>query len=391
MSHKSQKESRCIVVKITVAVDSMKGSLSSVQAGEAICEGIRRVLPDALVRICPIADGGEGIVDALLSAAGGITKSTTATNPLGLPTEAVYGIIPHTKTAIIEVAAATGLTLIDDSDKNPLYTTTYGVGELILDAISSGCRHYIIGLGGSATNDGGVGMLQALGYEFLDQSGNQIPFGAKGLAQMVTIREQNRVAELSECTFLVACDVTNPLCGEHGASAVYGPQKGAAPDTIPKMDQGLSHYAHLTKALHPSADETAPGAGAAGGLGFAFLSYLNARLMSGIDLVIQQSGLENMIKDADLVITGEGKLDGQSFQGKAPIGIAKLAKRYGKPVIAFSGSAGQDATICNEHGIDAFFPIIRTPCSLDDAMKHAPSNLANTVEQVFRLITAILK
>ncbi len=377
-------------MKITIAIDSMKGSLSTFQSGNAVREGIARVIPDACVTICPIADGGEGTVDAIVSATGGEWIKQTVKNPLGQPVLAKYGISSQTKTAIIEMAAASGITLISESDRNPLYTTTYGVGELINDAIQKGCRKFVIGIGGSATNDGGIGMLQALGFEFLDEDGKQVPFGAKGLSKIVKIRTENVVKELSECTFSVACDVTNPLCGELGASAVYGPQKGATPEMVQQMDGWLNAYAELTKSILPSSDKNYPGAGAAGGLGFAFLSYLNAQLESGVNLVIRETGLADKIKDADYVITGEGRLDGQSYQGKAPVGVAKLAKQFGKTVIAFSGCVTEDAKICNQHGIDAFFPIVRTPCSLSEAMDEANAyrNLSDTAEQVFRLIVS---
>ena len=375
-------------MNITVAIDSMKGSLSTFQSGDAIREGIQRVIPDASVTVCPIADGGEGTVEAIVSATCGEWVETTVKNPLGMPVLAKYGI--HNKTAIIEMAAAAGITLISETERNPLHTTTYGVGELIRDAIEKGCRNFVIGIGGSATNDGGIGMLQALGFEFLNQNGEQVPYGAKGLSEIVTIRTENVFKELSECKFSVACDVTNPLCGERGASAVYGPQKGATPEMVAQMDNWLKLYAELTKTLLPSSDANYPGAGAAGGLGFAFLAYLNAKLESGVDMVIRETGLSDKIKDANYVITGEGRLDGQSYQGKAPIGVAKLAKQFGKTVIAFSGCVTEDAKICNEHGIDAFFPIVRTPCSLAEAMdvNNAYRNLADTAEQVFRLITA---
>ena len=378
-------------MKITVAIDSMKGSLSTFQAGTAISDGIHRVFPEALVQVCPIADGGEGTVDAIVAAAEGIKKTVTVTNPIGQPVLATYGLIPQTQTAIIEMAAAAGITLISQEDRNPFYTTTYGVGELIKSAIREGCRKFVIGIGGSATNDGGVGMLQALGFSFLDEEGQEIPHGAKGLEKLSEIRMENALPELSECEFSVACDVTNPLCGPMGASAVYGPQKGATPEMVSKMDAWLSKYADLTKKQFPSSRKETPGAGAAGGLGFAFLSYLGATLESGIELVMRQAGLKEMIQDSDFVITGEGRLDGQSYQGKAPVGVARLAKQYKKPVIAFAGGVTEDAKLCNAHGIDAFFPIVRTPCTLEDAMnpKKAYQNLSDTTEQVFRLIKSV--
>lgn len=375
-------------MKVTIAIDSFKGSLSTFQAGEAIAEGIRQVYPDAQTTISPIADGGEGSVDAIIAGAGGERVEVTVHNPIGNLIKSSYGIVPHTKTAIIEMSAAAGITLIDEKDRNPLNTTTFGVGEMILDAISKGCRKFIVGIGGSATNDGGIGMLQALGFEFLDECGKQVEFGAKGLKQIAQIRVNKAAEQLGECRFCVACDVQNTLCGENGCSAIYGPQKGATPSMIRDMDAWLDNYAQLTKKVFPAADSSIPGTGAAGGLGFAFLSYLNATLESGIDLVIKETKLEKHIKDADIVITGEGRLDGQSYMGKAPVGVAKLAKKYKKPVIAFSGCVTDDAVICNEHGIDAFFPILRSPCSLQEAMDYdnAYKNLADTAQQVFRLI-----
>ncbi len=291
------------------------------------------------------------------------------------------------------MSAAAGITLIQDSERNPMNTTTFGVGEMILDAISKGCRKFVIGIGGSATNDGGVGMLQALGFEFLDGKGKQVLHGAKGLKDIASIRIDHAVKELKECSFCVACDVKNVLCGDNGCSAIYGPQKGATPEMIKDMDLWLENYAHITKQTIPDSDKNIPGTGAAGGMGFAFLSYLNATLMSGIELVMKETELEKHIKDADLVITGEGRLDGQSYMGKAPVGVAKLAKKYNKQVIAFSGCVTDDAVTCNEHGIDAFFPIVRKPCTLEEAMNVdiAYKNLKDTARQVFRLISMVSK
>lgn len=375
-------------MKVTIAIDSFKGSLSTFQAGEAIAEGVRKIYPNAETTICPLADGGEGTVDAIIAATGGEMVEVTVHNPIGKLIKSSYGIVPHTKTAIIEMSAAAGITLIDEKDRNPLTTTTYGVGELILDAITKGCCKFIVGIGGSATNDGGIGMLQALGFAFLDKNGNQVAFGAKGLKDVVEIKIDNAVKALKACSFCVACDVKNVLCGETGCSAIYGPQKGATKAMIKDMDAWLGKYAELTKKVIPTSDANAPGTGAAGGLGFAFLSYLDATLQSGVDLIIKETNLEKHVKDADVVVTGEGRLDGQSYMGKAPIGVAKLAKKHKKPVVAFSGCVTDDAVICNEHGIDAFFPILRAPCTLQEAMDcdHAYKNLKDTAQQVFRLI-----
>lgn len=376
-------------MKAVIAIDSFKGSLTSLEAGNAVANGIRRVYKDAEITVRPIADGGEGTVDAVISALKGEFQYVTVRDPLGRPIESRYGIASGT--AIIEMAAASGITLVSERERNPLNTTTYGVGELIKDAISKGIRDFVIGIGGSATNDGGIGMLSALGFEFLDKDGNSVSFGAKGLEFLTEIKAENAIKKLKECTFKVACDVKNPLCGEKGCSVIFAPQKGATDETIEKMDNWLSKYADLTKSILPHSDPDLPGSGAAGGLGFALRSYLGATLTPGIDLIIEATGLDEVIKSADIVITGEGRLDGQSYMGKAPIGIAKLAKKYGKPVIAFAGAVTPDARICNSHGIDAFFPAVRKPCTLDEAMdpENAKSNLADTAEQVFRVINSI--
>lgn len=378
-------------MKVAVAIDSFKGSLSSMEAGAAIAEGIHRVSKDIDVLVRPLADGGEGTVEALTAGMNGKTEHVRVTGPLGNTVEASYGIIAETKTAIIEMAAAAGITLLAEKDRNPLYTTTYGVGELIRDAIKKGCRNFIVGIGGSATNDGGVGMLQALGYGFLDAGGKQVPYGAKGLALIEKITDDQVVPELKECHFRVACDVANPLCGEQGCSAVFGPQKGATPSMIVEMDEWLARYAELTKNKYPESDKNKAGTGAAGGLGFAFLSYTNAVLESGVKIVLEETKLEEYIKNADIVITGEGRLDGQTVMGKAPIGVAGMAKKYGKRVLAFSGCVTEDAVLCNQHGIDAFFPILRSVTTLEEAMspEKARENLAATVEQVFRLIACL--
>ena len=376
-------------MKVVVAIDSLKGSLSSLEAGNAISDGIHRVYEDAKVLVRPLADGGEGTVEALTIGMGGRIERISVTGPLKSKVEAAYGIIDDTQTAIIEMSAAAGITLVNEEDRNPLNTTTYGVGELINDAIDKGCRRFIIGIGGSATNDGGIGMLQALGYELLDANGKQVALGAKGLQEIEVISDTNVNAKLKECSFKIACDVTNPLCGEKGCSAVFGPQKGATSDMIAQMDQWLSRYAELTKEKYPEADMNYPGAGAAGGLGFAFLSYLNATLESGIKIVLEETKLEEYIKEADIVVTGEGRIDGQTIYGKAPIGVANIAKKHGKKVIAFAGCVSDDAVLCNEHGIDAFFPIVRGSVTLQEAMNpdNARRNMTTTVEQVFRLIS----
>ena len=376
------------MMRVVTALDSFKGSLSSIEAGLAVSEGFKKADPNTVVEVRPLADGGEGTVEALTTGMNGELVEALVTGPLGAPVKCIYGIIWDTMTAVIEMSGAAGITLISRDELNPLDATTYGVGEVIRDAIRRGCKRFIVGIGGSATNDGGVGMLQALGYDFLDECGNQIPLGAKGLKELKVINDEGVVPELKECSFLVACDVTNPLCGPNGCSAVYGPQKGATPSMIAEMDAWLSHYADKSKAEYPKADPEHPGTGAAGGLGFAFLTYTNATLKPGIEIVLAETRLEEYIKAADVVVTGEGSLDMQTSMGKAPIGVAKLAKKYGKTVIAFAGGVAEDATECNKNGIDAFFPIVRGITTYEEAMnkENAKKNLSAAAEQVMRLL-----
>ena len=375
-------------MKIVVAIDSFKGSLTSLQAGNAVKDAINRLDDKHQVLVKPLADGGEGTVEALAESTNAQIIELSVKGPLLNPVNAKYCILKDTNTAIIEMAAASGITLISDGERNPLETTTYGVGELIKDAISRGCRRFIVGIGGSATNDGGTGMLTALGYEFLNENKEPIALGAKGLKDLCEIKTDNVIPELKECNFNIACDVTNPLCGEKGCSAVFGPQKGATPEMIKDMDNWLENYAEISKTVSKKSDKNYPGAGAAGGLGFAFLAFTNATLKSGIQIILEEIDIENDIKNADIVVTGEGRLDSQTVMGKAPIGVAKLAKKYGKKVVAFSGCVTEDAEICNEHGIDAYFPIVRGVTTLEDALNssNAYKNLNATAYQVFRLL-----
>jgi glycerate kinase len=318
---------------------------------------------------------------------GGETVSLTVRDPLGRPVTATYGFVENTKTAIIEMAAAAGLPLLKAEERNPLITSTYGVGQMIVHAMEKGARRFLLGIGGSATNDGGLGMLTALGFSFRDKDGTPVGEGAAALRDLHTISKENAHPLLSNCEFLVACDVQNPLCGEKGCSAVFSPQKGARPEDVPQMDAWLAAYAEKTKEIFPTADPDLPGSGAAGGLGFALCAYLNATLVSGVSLVLSATGLDKQIQDADLVITGEGRLDEQSVMGKAPAGVAALAKSFYKPVVAFCGCVGKGATACNNHGIDAYFPILQAPCSLAEAMdkEAAYRNLSATAEQAVRL------
>ena len=376
------------IMKIVVAIDSFKGSLSSLQAGNAVKDAVMRLDKNADVIVKPLADGGEGTVEALSSGFDSEIIEISVAGPLLKPVVAKYCILKDSNTAVIEMAAASGITLLSPEERNPMETTTYGVGELIKDAIARGSRRFIIGIGGSATNDGGTGMLSALGYEFLDKNNNPIVLGAKGLKDLYKIKTDNVIPELFECSFKIACDVTNPLCGEKGCSAVFAPQKGATEEMIKDMDAYLLKFSEIAKTVSDKADKDCAGAGAAGGLGFAFLSFTNATLKSGVEIVLEETDIENDIKDADIVVTGEGRLDSQTVMGKAPIGVAKLSKKYNKKVIAFSGCVTEDAEVCNEHGIDAFFPILRGVVTLEEALDtdNAYKNLSATAYQVLRLI-----
>lgn len=374
-------------MKVVVAIDSLKGSLSSMEAGNAIKEAILKVT-DANVIVKPLADGGEGTVDALTAGMGGTFQKVNVKGPLGDTIECTYGILQQSRTAIIEMAGAAGITLVHPENRNPLVASTYGVGEVILDAIKQGCRKFIVGIGGSATNDGGIGMLEALGVEFFAGSKQLHNVSAKDLEILDSINIDHLNPLLKECTFQIACDVINPLCGANGASYVFGPQKGADSSMVERLDKGLDHYSQVTENIIKKDFKNHPGSGAAGGLGFAFLAFLNGQLQPGIDIILNAIQIEEEIADADFVITGEGKLDFQTAMGKAPIGVAKLAKKHGKKVIAFAGGVTKEAYKCNEVGIDAYFSIMQMPMTLEKAMETtvAKDNIKNTVEQVFRLI-----
>lgn len=374
-------------MKIVIAIDSFKGSLTSLEAGDAIKEGILRVC-DAEVIIKPLADGGEGTVDALIEGMNGQTEIIKVTGPLQKQVTCKYGILNENKTAVLEMAQASGITLISKEELNPLKTTTFGLGELIKDAISKGCRNFIIGIGGSATNDGGVGMLQALGFEFQDKNGDLIGLGGKELSKIHNVNIENRMKELDDCIFKIACDVVNPLLGKEGATYIYGPQKGGTPEILEVLEKGMSNFSKIVKEKLGIEVEKIEGTGAAGGLGYGFLAFLNAHLESGIEIILKEINFEEVIKDADYVITGEGKLDLQTSMGKGPIGVAKLAKKYGVKVIAFAGAVTEEAIKCNEEGIDAYFSIVNGPISLEDSMNKdmARKNMVNSVVQVFNLI-----
>lgn len=377
-------------MNVIVAIDSLKGSLSSLQAGAAAKAGILRAIPNATVSVKPVADGGEGTVNALVSGLSGRSVTIAVTGPLGETVEATYGILPD-HTAVIEMAEAAGLPLVPAEKRNPMITTTYGVGEMILHALDEGCRSFIIGIGGSATNDGGTGMLRALGCHFRKADGTDIAPGAQELAGLAAIETEALDPRLKESRFSIACDVTNPLCGPNGASYIFAPQKGADPATVRKLDAALVHLADITAATLGTDLRDQPGAGAAGGLGFAFASYLNGTLRPGVDIVLDAVLPESELRAADIVVTGEGRFDGQTAMGKAPVGIARRAKACGCKVIVLAGSvehSGARATQQNLPLIDAVFPILPGAMTLEEAMHEdvAYENMEYTAEQVFRVV-----
>ena len=378
-------------MKIVISIDSLKGSLTSIEAANAIKKGILSVDNKSDVVIMPLADGGEGTVEALVQGMNGEEKVISVTGPINEKVNATYGILKETNTAIIEMAQASGLPLVPAELRNPLNTTTYGVGEIIKEAIEKGCRNFIVGIGGSATNDCGVGMLQALGFEFYDENDNLVGLGGKVLNQIKRINTENKLKELDECNFKIACDVNNPLYGENGAAYIYGPQKGATKEIVKELDKGLKNFAEVVKKDLGKDIDHIEGAGAAGGLGFGFLGFLNSKLESGIKIILDEIKLEEVVKDADLVITGEGRLDNQTAMGKVPIGVAKLAKKHGAKVIAIAGCTTPDAVKCNEEGIDAYFSIVNKAMTIDEAMKkeNATQNMIETTIQIFNLIKAV--
>lgn len=376
-------------MRFVIAPDSFKGSSSAKEVAQAIAEGLREALPDAECDLVPMADGGEGTVEALVAATGGEIVKVRVTGPLGEPVDAFFGLLGDRHTAVIEMAAAAGLHLVPPEKRNPMVTTTYGVGELIKAALDAGCRKLIIGIGGSATNDGGAGMAQALGARLLDASGNEIGFGGGALAKLARIDVSGLDLRVREAEIWVACDVTNPLTGPQGASAVYGPQKGATTEMVQLLDANLRHYAALLRRDLGVDVEQMQGAGAAGGLGAGLMAFCQAKLRRGVELVIEAVRLEERVRDAEFVITGEGKLDFQTGYGKVPHGVAQVAKRFGKPVIAIVGQLGEGAEKCREWGIDVCFSILTKPMSELEAMTNALSLLRRIAEELGWLLKTL--
>jgi len=375
-------------MRIVVAPDKFKGSLTAVDAADAMTRGALAALPSAEVERVPMADGGEGIVDALVGATGGSYREAEVTGPLGEPVRARFGMLGDGRTAVIEMAAASGLALVPAEARNPLRTTTRGTGELLLAARDAGARRVIVGIGGSATNDGGAGMAQALGHHLLDAEGAEIGPGGGALARLERIERDERTAALEDLEIAVACDVTNPLCGPEGASAVYGPQKGASPEMVAELDRNLARLATIIERdLRRSVAEI-PGAGAAGGLGAGLVAFAGGKLESGVDLVLGAVRLADRLRAADLCLTGEGALDAQSAFGKTIAGVARLANSMGVPTFALAGSIGEGAEQTLAHGLDAYFSICTGPLALEEAIANASRLLENAAEQAVRAFLA---
>ncbi len=373
-------------MRIIIAPDSYKGSVSALGVADAIERGLLRVFPDAQVFKAPMADGGEGTVEALVAATGGEILYEAVNGPLGEPVTAHWGILGDGKTAVIEMAAASGLPLIPIERRDPRITTSYGTGQLMKAALDRGLRKMIIGIGGSATNDAGAGMATALGFRFSNAAGEELPPGGAALAQLAEIDPGQVDVRLKDSEIIVACDVDNPLCGPRGASAVYGPQKGATPEMVAELDAALQNFSEFARGVTGKAVAEYPGAGAAGGLGAGLMFFTNAGLRPGVEIVIEATGLASLAQTVDLVVTGEGCTDFQTAFGKAPVGVASVAKKHGKPVVCLSGSLGPGAEDVLEHGIDALMSVVPRPMSLDECMQSGAALIEQAAERLAHLL-----
>jgi len=379
-----------VQMPIVIAPDSFKGSLTSAEVAEAMAKGVRRVLPQADLTLLPLSDGGEGLVDSLVVASGGKLLEFDVTGPLGTPVTAKMGLMGNGQTAVIEMAQASGLILVAENKRNPLVTTTFGTGELIKKALELGCTHLIIGIGGSATNDGGMGMAQALGFRFLDDQGTPLVHGGGELARLAKIDASGKDPRLENVTIEVACDVNNPLTGPQGAAHIYGPQKGATPEMVEFLDAALANYDQVLQRDLGQDVGKVPGAGAAGGLGAGLMALLGGTLVSGIELVLDVLRFDEKVRGARLVLTGEGKFDAQSAFGKVPMGVAHRARALGVPVVVVAGSALPSAEILHREGVTAYFSILNQPMSLEDAMKHGAELVEYQVAEIVRLFSAVV-
>ena len=373
-------------MKIVVAPDSFKECLSAKEVAENIAIGIKKVLPGSLIHEIPISDGGEGVLDTLLNGVGGKRISVLVMDPLMRTIEAQYGILKDKKTAVIEMAKASGLELLKEYEKNPLHTSTFGTGQMIKDALNRGCDKFIIGIGGSATNDGGAGMVRALGAKFMDDEGDDIPEGGGSLNQLNTIDLTYFDKRIQSCEVVVACDVSNPLTGPNGASMVYGEQKGGSKKDLQILDTNLAHYAHCIEIMLGIDIDQIPGAGAAGGTGAGLMAFLKGKLVNGIELILRTLKIEEHLKEAHLVFTGEGKIDGQTLQGKTIYGIATLAKKHNVPVIVITGKIGEDIEGIYDMGVNAVFSIVNQPMELKEAIKHAPQLIQESAKNIMATI-----
>lgn len=377
--------------KIIIAPDSFKESLDAFQAADAIADGIRKVISNVEIIKIPMSDGGEGLVRTLVTSTGGELRQSVVTGPLGERVQAVWGVLGDGETCVLEMAAASGLPLVPPGRRNPKFTTTWGTGELIKCALDTGCKKLVVGIGGSATNDGGAGMAQALGANLRDVNGKEIDYGANALNELHSVYRDGLDPRLKNVEIVVAVDVDNPLCGPRGASYVYGPQKGATPEMLPELDYILAKYAAVLKRDLGIDVLTMPGSGAAGGLGAGLVAFLGATMKPGIEVMMDVVQLEKQMQDVDLVITGEGGINSQTAAGKVPVGVARRAKKFDLPVIALVGSIGEGADEVHKHGVDAFFSLTPGPVTLEDAMENAREYLTHLAEQCIRMILATQK
>ena len=375
-------------MKVVVAPQSFKGSISALDAARAMEEGVLRVVPDAGTVLVPVADGGDGTLETLVDATGGEVRSTTVTGPIGKPVTAEWGALGDGQTAVIEMARTSGLALLSLAERDPLHATTYGLGEVLREALDAGFRSFIVGIGGSATNDGGAGMAQALGVRLLDETGKDLPQGGAALAGLRRVDVSGLDGRVMEARFSVACDVSNPLTGPEGASAVYGPQKGATPDLVERLDAALKNFARVVERDTGTSIDAVRGSGAAGGLGGGMMAFLGGSLRAGVDIVLDHVGLDEKLEGADLVITGEGRIDFQTVYDKAPIGVARRAKRRGIPVLAVCGSLGKGFEDVHAEGIDAAVSILTAPMTLDEASARAGELIADAVAEAMRSMKA---
>ena len=371
-------------MKIVVAPQAFKGSLSATEVGNSMIKGIENVIANSTNLLVPIADGGDGTLETLVESSQGKINLIKVTGPLGEQQNSAWGALGRNKTAIIEMARSSGLALVPINKLNPLISTTYGLGEVILDALDQGYRDFIIGIGGSATNDAGAGMAQALGAKLLDSNGNELPFGGESLSKLNSINIDGIDTRIKESNFSIACDVNNPLTGPEGASAIYGPQKGATPEMVNTLDQALTNFAKIVEKDLGIKINNVEGSGAAGGLGGGLIAFLNGKLRKGVDIVLDFVDIDKALINTNLVITGEGQLDFQTIYNKAPIGVARRAKHLGIPVIAISGSLGENFSVVHEHGIDAASSIVSKPMTLAEASKNAPELISAATEQALR-------